>query len=117
MIPLLWAIATVTFFLMQAIPGGPFDQEKQLPPQTLKALEGKYHLDGTVIDQYGSFISQLVRGDLGISFRQDRPVTEVMADGAAPTIQLGACAFVFAVLVGGTLGVFSAMNDITQIAF
>ena len=111
MLPLLWAIATVTFFLMHAVPGGPFDQEKQLPPQTLKALEGKYHLDGSIFDQYGSFLSALAQGDLGISFRQDRPVTEVMSDGAAPTVQLGLCAFTFAILAGGILGIFSAVNQ------
>lgn len=111
LVPLLWAIATVTFFLMHAVPGGPFDQEKTLSASTKAALERKYNLDGSLGDQYLRFLNDLVHGDLGLSFRQDRPVTEVISDGFPTTLQLGLCAFTFALVIGLTLGIFSAVNQ------
>lgn len=111
MIPLLWAIATVTFFLMHAVPGGPFDQEKQLSQATQDALERKYNLDGSLSDQYVSFIGNLATGDLGLSFRQNRDVADVISEGLPTTLQLGLCAFGFAVFVGMSLGILSAVNQ------
>ncbi len=111
MVPLLWAIATITFFLMHAVPGGPFDNEKPLPPATVAALERKYNLDGPLGEQYLNFLGDLVRGDLGLSFRQNRPVSQVIADGFPQTLQLGLCAFGFALLVGVTLGVISGVKQ------
>jgi oligopeptide transport system permease protein len=111
LVPLLWAIATLTFFLMHAVPGGPFDQEKTLSPTTKAALERKYNLDGSLGDQYVTFIGNLAHGDLGLSFRQDRPVSKVIADGLPTTMQLGFCAFAFALLLGLSLGILSAVNQ------
>lgn len=111
MVPLLWAIATITFFLMHAVPGGPFDHEKPLPPATVAALERKYNLDGSLGDQYWSFLQNLVQGDLGLSFRQDRPVTKVIAEGFPETLQLGLCAFAFALTLGLTLGIVSGLRQ------
>ncbi|MGE5594951.1 MAG: ABC transporter permease [Hyphomicrobiales bacterium] len=108
-IPLLWGVATITFFLMHAVPGGPFDFDKPLPPATRAALERKYHLDESLGQQYLSFMSDLVTGDLGQSFRQDRPVTNIIEERAPTTIQLGLCAFGFALVVGLTLGILSAV--------
>ena len=111
MVPLLWAIATITFFLMHAVPGGPFDNEKPLPPATVAALERKYDLDGSLGDQYLSYLGNLARGDLGLSFRQNRPVSQVISDGFPSTFQLGVCAFSFALVVGVTLGVVSGVKQ------
>jgi oligopeptide transport system permease protein len=111
MVPLLWAIATITFFLMHAVPGGPFDNEKPLPPATVAALERKYDLDGSLGEQYLSYLGNLARGDLGLSFRQNRPVSQVISDGFPPTFQLGLCAFSFALVVGVTLGVVSGVKQ------
>ncbi len=111
MVPLLWAIATITFFLMHAVPGGPFDREKPLPPATVEALERRYNLDGTLLEQYGHFLQGLVKGDLGLSFRQDRPVTEVIRAGFPTTLQLGLSAFAFAVVLGLTLGIVSGVRQ------
>ena len=111
LIPLLWAIATVTFFLMHAVPGGPFDQEKTLSASTKAALERKYNLDGSVGEQYVSFLRNLGSGDLGLSFRQNRPVTEVIREGFPTTLQLGLCAFTFAVVLGLSLGILSAVKQ------
>ena len=111
MAPLLWAIATITFFLMHAVPGGPFDNEKPLPPATVANLERKYNLDGSLAEQYVSFLGNLLQGDLGTSFRQDRPVTQVISEGFPETVQLGICAFAFALSVGLTLGVLSGVKQ------
>ncbi len=111
LVPLLWAIATITFFLMHAVPGGPFDNEKPLPPATIAALERKYDLDGSLGDQYLSYLGNLARGDLGLSFRQNRPVSQVIRDGFPSTFQLGVCAFAFALVVGVTLGVVSGVKQ------
>lgn len=111
MVPLLWAIATVTFFLMHAVPGGPFDQEKPLSPTTIEALKHKYDLDGSLGHQYLTFIGHLAQGDLGTSFRQDRPVSAVIADGFPTTLQLGVCAFAFALVLGFSLGVLSGVKQ------
>lgn len=111
LVPLLWAIATLTFFLMHAVPGGPFDQEKTLSPSTRAALERKYNLDGSLGEQYITFIGNLAHGDLGLSFRQDRPVGQVIGDGLPTTMQLGLCAFAFALLLGLSLGILSAVNQ------
>ena len=111
LIPLIWAIATITFLLMNMVPGGPFDNEKPLPPQTLANLERKYNLDGNLVERYTTFISNLSRGDLGISFRQNRPVTEVISERLPTTVQLGLCAFVFALIGGMTLGIVSSLNQ------
>jgi oligopeptide transport system permease protein len=111
MVPLLWAIATITFFLMHAVPGGPFDNEKPLPPSTVAALERKYNLDGSLMEQYGSFLRNLVQGDLGLSFRQDRPVTSVISEGLPESLQLGLCAFTFALVLGLSLGIVSGVKQ------
>ncbi|GAB4321612.1 MAG: oligopeptide ABC transporter permease OppB [Dehalococcoidia bacterium] len=112
MIPLLWAIATVTFFLMHAVEGGPFSSEKPLPPTVEAALNAKYNLDKPLFQQYLLFLWDLMRFDLGVSFRTaDRPVTDLLAEGLPVTLQLGLLAFFFAVVVGVALGVVAALNQ------
>ncbi|MEO6398692.1 MAG: ABC transporter permease [Tepidiformaceae bacterium] len=111
-IPLLWAVATLTFFLMHAVPGGPFDAgDKALSPTTRAALNEKYGLDDSLPRQYVTFLGDLAHGDLGLSFQRARPVTDVLKDGLPTTAQLGICAFVFALVLGLTLGVVSAVNQ------
>ena len=110
-VPLIWAIATITFLLMNAVPGGPFDREKPLPPATKANLEAKYNLDGSLIERYGAFMRSLAKGDLGISFNQDRPVVDIIRERLPKTLQLGMLAFVFALVFGLTLGVVAAVNQ------
>ncbi len=110
-VPLIWAIATITFFLMHAVPGGPFDREKELPPAVVAALEKKYNLDGTIWEQYVGFLSDLARGDLGLSFAQNRPVTTIIRERLPKSMQLGVAAFAFALVGGLTLGIVSAVRQ------
>ncbi len=108
-IPVLWAIATITFFLMHAVPGGPFDREKELPPSALANLEKKYNLDKPLFVQYVLYLEDVVQGDLGLSFKNNRPVTDIITDGFEVTAQLGVLAFLYATIFGMTLGVFAAL--------
>src|SRR3989442_9932329 len=109
-IPVLWAVATITFFLMHAVPGGPFDQEKQVSQAVLANLNAKYNLDKPFYEQYGLFFWDLAHGDLGVSFRSQQPVLDLIKDGWKTTAQLGLVTFVFAVVFGMSLGTVSALN-------
>jgi oligopeptide transport system permease protein len=109
-IPVLWAIVTITFFLMHAVPGGPFDRDRELPPSTRANLERRYGLDEPLFTQYTTYLTNLVQGDLGVSMRDQREVTEIIKDGLKTSIQLGVAAFIFATLFGFTLGLIAALN-------
>src|SRR3989337_1117264 len=112
MIPVLWAVATITFLLMHAVPGGPFSQEKELPPAVLANLNKKYDLDKPLYEQYGRSLWNLAHGDLGQSYRSvNQPVLGLIEDGWKVTAQLGGVAFVYALVFGMTLGVVAALNQ------
>lgn len=112
MIPLLFAVATVTFFLMHSVEGGPFDSDKPMSEATRARLNEKYNLDGSLGEQYVNFISNTVRLDLGISITSnERPVTDIIKEKFGVSVQLGICAFLFALFVGTTLGTISAVNQ------
>ena len=118
MIPLIWAIVTITFVLMHNVEGGPFSRERELPQSAIDNLNRKYNLDKPVLDwqvwdsQYGIYIWDLLHGDLGVSFRSaNQPVSDLIRDGFAVSSQLGLMAFLFAVVFGMTLGVVSALNQ------
>lgn len=111
LIPLLFAVATLTFFLMHAVPGGPFQGDKALPPELLARMNAKYGLNQNIGLQYVHFLEHLVRGDLGISYQTQNSVISTIKQGAPATLQLGLCAFTFAIVVGLVLGVLSAVNQ------
>ncbi len=110
LIPVLWAVATITFILMHAVPGGPLTPEKDRPPALQAALERRYNLDKPLYRQYTTYLLNLVRGDLGISFDGDREVSEVIRRTFFVTAQVGLLGFIVAVVVGMTLGTVSALN-------
>jgi oligopeptide transport system permease protein len=111
LIPVLWAVATITFILMHAVPGGPFTQDKRLPPQIVEALNRRYNLDQPLWKQYLLYLWNLLHLDLGLSFRGDRDVSQLIRDGFFVTAQLGILGFIAAATVGLTLGVLSALNQ------
>lgn len=110
LIPVLWAVATITFLLMHAVPGGPFSQDKDVPEQVLLALNKRYNLDQPLWRQYLSYFWDLGHGDLGLSFRGDRDVSYLLKHGFFVTAQLGIVSFLVAVTWGVFLGVVSALN-------
>ena len=110
-IPLLVAVATLTFFLMHSVKGGPFDSDRPLSAATTQRLNERYGLDGSLIDQYRLYITNLAQFDLGISFSNDRPVRDIIAEHFPISAQLGFCTFAFAVVFGLTLGTIAAFNQ------
>jgi len=111
LIPVLWAVATITFFLMHAVPGGPFTQDKPLPAAIVASLNRRYHLDLPLWRQYLAYLWDLLHGNLGLSFRGDRDVAMLIRDGFFVTAQLGILAFLVASFFGMALGVLSALNQ------
>ena len=110
-IPVLFTVSIITFFLMHAVPGGPWDRDKRLPAATQERLNAKYGLDQPIIIQYVTWAGKFVQGDLGPSYRYtDRTVNEIVADGFWTTVQLGVMAFILSVVVGIPLGIFAALG-------
>jgi oligopeptide transport system permease protein len=109
-IPVMWAIVTITFFLMHAVPGGPFDRDRELPPAVRANLERKYGLDEPLFEQYVTYMENLLQGDLGVSTRDQRQVTTIIRDGLTVSVQLGVSAFIFATVFGFSMGLIAALN-------
>ena len=80
MVVTIFLIITITFFLMHAIPGGPFASEKKLPEAIEKALNEKYHLDDPLHVQYVDYLKGVVKGDFGPSFKlKGQNVSDIIA--------------------------------------
>jgi len=107
--PVLFAVSIITFTLMHLVPGGPWATEKQVAPGVEREIARAYHLDEPIWQQYGRWLSDVLRGDFGPSFKYDREVTQLVAQGLPATIQLGLMAFVLAVAVGLPLGIVAAL--------
>ena len=107
----LFAIITVSFFMMKFAPGGPFDQEKSPPENIRKAIMAKYHLDKPLYKQYFIYLGGLAQLDLGPSFKVAHlTVNEVISEGIGPTLKLGALAMFIAVSFGLIIGLIAALN-------
>jgi oligopeptide transport system permease protein len=122
----LFLIATLSFAVMRLAPGGPFDREKATSPVIRRHLEAKYRLDrpalldvvalrrGDVVraiagTQYASYLKDLLRGDLGPSFKyRNRTVNEILAESFPVSLLLGCFALYLALLVGIGAGIFAA---------
>jgi oligopeptide transport system permease protein len=113
-VPVLLVVITATFFLVRFAPGGPFDSEKTVIPEVKRALEAQYRLDQPLLSQYGSYLGDLLHGDLGPSFKYPgRSVNELIASGFPATVELGLYALLFAVLLGMGAGVVAALRPNT----
>lgn len=113
-IPVILTVITVTFFLVRAAPGGPFASEKAVLPQVQAALEARYRLDQPMLQQYVAYLGDLVRGDLGPTFRYPgRTVDELILDGLPITAELGFYAMIVAVLLGVSSGVVASLRPNT----
>lgn len=107
----LFIVMTLTFFLMQLIPGGPFLAEKAKSEATMKALNEKYGLDKPVPVQFKNYVVNVLHGDLGLSTKQrGRTVNEIIATSFPVSAKLGVCAIIVAILVGIPLGSIAALN-------
>ncbi|WP_323373308.1 oligopeptide ABC transporter permease OppB [Marinicella marina] len=109
-VPVLWLILTITFFLLRAAPGGPFDQERELSPEIAALINTKYQLDQPLIVQYGQYLGNVLQGDLGPSFQySDFSVNELIALGLPVSLKLGFYALLLALLLGVMLGMVAAL--------
>lgn len=108
-VPVFFAIITAVFFMVRFVPGGPFDSERPVPPETLAALDEYYGLNKPLVRQYASFLGNLARGELGPSFKYGEwSVGEILAEKAAVSLELGACALAVALAAGLALGFAAA---------
>jgi oligopeptide transport system permease protein len=113
-IPTLLAIVTLSFFLMRAAPGGPFDREQTLPPEIMANLQRAYGLDQPLWVQYGRYLRALAHGDFGPSFKyKDFTVTELIRQGFPVTLQIGCLALALALGLGIPMGTWAALHQNT----
>ncbi|GLO67923.1 ABC transporter permease [Oceanobacillus kimchii] len=114
----LFIIASVTFFMMKFLPGTPFQNEEKLSIEQREILNEKYGLDEPIPVQYFNYMTNLAKGDLGVSFQFDnQPVTDLLANRIGPSLQLGFQAMLIGTIVGILLGVLAAMFQNTWIDY
>ncbi len=105
----IWAVATLTFFLMNLVPGGPFMAEKAISPAAMAALEAKYGLDKPLGEQYIMYMSKALHGDFGDSLRQrGRTVSSIIFSKFPVSAKVGGLAVIVALCLGVPLGCFAA---------
>ena len=111
-IPTLFAVMTVSFFMMRLAPGGPFDRERMLSPEIEANIRKADDLDQPLIVQYGIYLAKALKGDLGPSFKyQDYTVVELIASGFPVSFRIGMTAIILALIVGGSLGILAALRQ------
>lgn len=109
-IPVLLVVASLTFVLVRIVPGGPFDADKNLPPEIIANLNAKYHLDRPVPEQYVLYLGRLAQGDLGVSYKYvNRTVNDILSDAFPVSLQLGTISLTLAVMIGVPLGAIAAV--------
>ena len=108
----IWVVITVTFFVMHAVPGGPFMSEKATTPAAQAAMEAKYGLDKPQMEQYLTYLKDVVtKLDFGPSLKQrGRTVADIIFSGLKVSAKLGVIAAVCAALVGIVLGAVAALR-------
>lgn len=103
-------LTVLTFFMMRLLPGDPFIGTKALPEATMAALNRKYGLDKPVLEQLIIYISNALKGDLGISIKYNRPVTDIISQAFPYSFDLGVRALIFASITGVLLGIVAAVK-------
>ncbi len=107
----IWAVITITFLLLRAIPGGPFTEEKKLPPEVLVQVEARYHLQDPLWKQYTDYLANIASFDLGPSYQYaGRSVNDIIAEAFPVSAQLGLGALIVSLVVGIMAGVISALR-------
>jgi oligopeptide transport system permease protein len=110
-VPTLWVIGTLTFFLVHLAPGGPFQSEKEIPASAREQMLRTYGLDRPLAEQYGRFLWNAARGDLGPSYKYpQRQVRDIIREAFRVSAELGGLALLLALLVGVPLGVIAAVH-------
>lgn len=109
MLLVLWAVVTITFGLMHAIPGGPFTQEKKLPPAVLATIEERYHLHDPLWQQYADYVKDAAMFDFGPSYKYPgKTVNDIIRESFPVSAVLGGISLCLAVGVGVAAGIGAA---------
>ncbi len=112
MIPTLWAIITITFFIMRLAPGGPFLSEREMPQEARAALNAQYGLDQPLLVQYGRYMANVVRFDFGPSYKfPSRSVREIVWSALPVSLELGFYAVLLALVIGIPIGTIAALKQ------
>ncbi|MBQ8723254.1 MAG: ABC transporter, partial [Opitutales bacterium] len=110
-VPVRLVVATLAFFLARFAPGGPFDEERALPPAVKAQMDAHYGLDKPLAEQYFRFLKNLAQGELGPSYKYHGwDVDELIADRIPTSLALGAGALVFALAVGSPRGAVASVK-------
>ena len=105
----IFIISLITFFAMNAIPGGPFNSEKAKSPAVMKELEARYGLDQPLIVQYKNYMAGVLHGDFGVSLKTDRPISDIIGESFPISAKLGLLAALTAIVFGVVLGSIAAL--------
>ena len=101
-------VSAITFFVMNTIPGGPFNKEKATSAEAQKVLEERYNLDKPVPEQYVLYMKNLLHGDMGVSIRTQQPIIQDLARYIPATFEMATLATVISIVFGLLFGVISA---------
>ena len=116
MVITLWVIVTITFFLMNLLPGTPYNNRDKLSPAQLQVLDEKYGLNEPLLKRYTTYINNILHGDFGISLQfSDQKVTTLLGSRMGVSVQLGLQAVIFGTIIGILLGITAAMKHNTWI--
>lgn len=114
----LWAVITITFGLMHAIPGGPFTQEKKLPPAVMATVEARYHLDEPLWNQYVDYVRHAAVLDLGPSYKYPgKTVNDIIAETLPVSAELGLISLFLAIGAGVLAGMAAAWYKNTWVDY
>lgn len=102
-------ISLITFFAMNAIPGGPFNKEKAVNEAVIRQLEARYNLDKPLWEQYILYMKNLVHGDFGVSLKNNREISDIFAESFPISAKIGLIAAVIAIISGIVLGSIAAL--------
>ncbi|CAJ1176514.1 peptide ABC transporter permease [Companilactobacillus crustorum] len=112
----LFIIASITFFLMKLLPGTPFSNQNRMSADQLKIVKAQYGLDQSVGVQYVRYMAGLLHGNLGTSFQfNNEPVTSLIGQRLAPSMQIGAQAMILGTILGILLGAIAAIRKNTWV--
>ena len=117
-VPVLLIVITLTFLMVHSAPGGPFDEEKAVSAEVLAKLNERYNLDQPLSTQYFDYLSGVLIGDFGPSFRYPgRSVTELISIGLPITFELALYSILFALCIGVFAGVLGALRPNTALDY
>jgi oligopeptide transport system permease protein len=111
MLVVLWVIVTATFFMMRALPGGPFASEKNIPEAIKKNIERRYKLDRPLSEQYFDYLKNAAQFDLGPSYKYEgTTVNQIIARGFPVSAKIGGISVLISLLIGVPIGIMAAMR-------